>query len=142
MSSKPRYVFDTNVVISALLFEQRIPGRAFYFALDHGDILLSEDVAQEINDVLTRKKFSRYLTLEERELFLQWFIRETRLVEITEKIQECRDPRDNRILELAVSGKASHIISGDKDLLALNPFRGIHVLTPSEFLEALVTGRR
>ena len=40
MSHKPRYVFDTNVVVSALLFEQSVPGRAFYAALEHGELLL------------------------------------------------------------------------------------------------------
>ncbi|MFQ5640976.1 MAG: putative toxin-antitoxin system toxin component, PIN family, partial [bacterium] len=96
---------------------------------------------QEINEVLSREKFSRYVTSEERELFLQWFIREVRLVEVTEKIQVCRDSKDDRFLELAVSGKASHLITGDEDLLALNPFRGIHILTPKEFLDSLVSDK-
>jgi len=46
----------------------------------------------------------------------------------------CRDPKDNKFLELAVAGEATHIVTGDSDLLVLNPFRDIAVLTPSEFL--------
>jgi predicted nucleic acid-binding protein len=55
-------------------------------------------------------------------------------VEITETITDCRDAKDNKFLELAVSGKADCVVSGDSDLLVLNPFRGISILTPREFL--------
>ncbi len=138
MSNKSRYVFDTNVIVSALLFEQWNPGQALYKALNESEILLSEEVASEIKDVLSREKFARYITWEERELFLQLLIQETTLVEITEKIQECRDPKDNKFLELAVSGAASHLITGDPDLLVLDPFRGIRILTPRQFLDSLI----
>ncbi len=138
MSNKSRYVFDTNVIVSALLFEQGNPGQTLYKALNESEILLSEEVASEIKDVLSREKFARYITWEERELFLQLLIQETTLVEITEKIQECRDPKDNKFLELAVSGAASHLITGDPDLLVLDPFRGIRILTPRQFLDSLI----
>ena len=138
MSNKARYVFDTNVIVSALLFEQGNPGQAFYKALDVAEILLSEEVAREINDVLSRKRFDRYVTWEEREQFLQLLIRETTLVEITEEIKECRDPKDNKFLELAVSGAVSHLITGDPDLLVLDPFRGIRILTPRQFLDSFI----
>lgn len=137
MSNKARYVFDTNVIVSALLFEQGNPGQAFYKALSEAEILLSEEVVREINDVLSRERFDRYVIWEEREQFLQLLIRETTLVEITEEIQECRDPKDDKFLELAVSSGASHLITGDTDLLALDPFRGIRILTPKQFLDSL-----
>jgi len=66
--------------------------------------------------------------------FLAALVREGELVEVSESVTDCRDPDDNKFLELAVGGNATHIISGDKDLLALNPFRGIPVLTPQAFL--------
>ncbi|ODS31266.1 MAG: hypothetical protein SCARUB_03611 [Candidatus Scalindua rubra] len=137
MSNKARYVFDTNVIVSALLFEQGNPGQAFYKALDETEILLSEEVVREINDVLSRERFDRYVAWKEREQFLQLLIRETTLVKITEEIQECRDPKDDKFLELAVSGGASHLITGNPDLLALDPFRGIRILTPKQFLDSL-----
>ena len=56
------------------------------------------------------------------------------MVEIAETFTDCRDAKDNKFLELAVSGKADCIVSGDADLLVLNPFRGIPILTPREFL--------
>jgi hypothetical protein len=56
------------------------------------------------------------------------------VVNVTEKLTECRDPKDNKFLELAVSGKATCIVSGDSDLLVLNPFRGVAIMTPPEFV--------
>ncbi len=70
MKSKERYVFDTNVIISALLFEQSKPAQAFHAALDRGEILLSLPTLKELNEVLGREKFNRYLLPEEREHFI------------------------------------------------------------------------
>jgi predicted nucleic acid-binding protein len=56
------------------------------------------------------------------------------LVAISERIAACRDPKDDKFLELAVSGKAEVIVSGDGDLLDLNPFRGIPIVTPATFV--------
>ena len=137
MTSKARYVFDTNVIVSALLFEHSTPGRAFYEALGRGEILLSQPVVDELNDVLRREKFERYVRLDDRERFLNALIREATLIEVTERIQICRDPKDDRFLDMAVAGGASHIITGDDDLLVLNPFRGILIVTPSQFLDSL-----
>lgn len=58
--------------------------------------------------------------------------------EVNEQINECRDPKDNKYLELAVAGEVECIITGDEDLLVLNPFRGIKILTVQEFLESLL----
>ena len=72
--------------------------------------------------MLGREKFNRYITMEERERFLESLIGESRLVDITETVRVCRDPKDDRVPEVAVNGNASFIITGDNDLLALNPF--------------------
>lgn len=87
--------------------------------------------------MLGREKFRRYVTEEQLERFLQGLLRETTLVEIQETIRVCRDPKDDKFLELAVNGGADCVVSGDDDLLVLNPFRGINVLTPSDFLDAI-----
>ncbi|MEO0014945.1 MAG: hypothetical protein RLZZ535_3334 [Cyanobacteriota bacterium] len=122
MSSKIRYVFDTNVIISSVLFETSNPSKAFLYALHHGEVLLSLEVLEELNDVFGRKKFDRFVTSEERDEFLETFIERAILVEIVEKIRVCRDPKDDKILDLAINGQATYIVSGDKDLLVLNPF--------------------
>lgn len=137
MSPELRFLFDTSAVVSALLFEHSVPGRAFYAALDRGQILLSEATFAELAEVLGRKKFDRYVTPAEREQFLAMLLGVGTLIEITEVVRACRDPKDDKFLELAASGGASCLATGDQDLLVLHPFRGIPVLTPAQFLESL-----
>lgn len=137
MRSNPRCVFDTNVLVSALLFDTSKPAQAFFAALRNGEVLLSADVISEVSEVLGRKKFRRYVTEEERERFLRSLLQGAKLVEIEEKIQACRDPKDDKFLELAVNGVADCIVTGDDDLLTLNPFRDIEIITPNDFLKAL-----
>jgi uncharacterized protein len=139
--SSLRCVFDTNVVVSTLLFNQSTPAQAFFAALHAGEILVSADAIAEINDVLSRKRFTRYVSEEERARFLQSLLHEARLVEIRVKVRACRDPKDDKFLELAVNGEADCIVSGDEDLLTLDPFRGIPILTSDKFLEILSEDR-
>jgi putative PIN family toxin of toxin-antitoxin system len=129
-----RFVFDTNVIVSAALLAGSVPRQAFDKALDEGKILISVPVLLELAEVLSRKKLNRYLLEEERMRFLVALLKETELVEVVETISDCRDAKDNKFLELAISGKADCIVSGDSDLLILNPFREIPILTPREFL--------
>lgn len=137
MSNQVHYVFDTNVIISALLFENSKPAQAFQSALANGEILLSLDLLEELNEVLGRKKFNRYVTNEEREEFLETLIERAVLIEIVENVQECRDPKDDKVLELALNGEAQYIITGDLDLLVLNPFRNVRVITVEDFLKTI-----
>ena len=129
-----RAVFDTNVLVSALMFEQSTPARAFFAALQGGEVLLSTPLANEISTILHRRKFNRYFSEEQRETFLIALVQSSKLVEVIETIQACRDPKDNMLLELAVSGKADVLITGDTDLLVLNPFKKIAILQPEAFL--------
>ncbi len=135
MTSRARFVFDTNAIVSALLLNQSVARRAFDAALTEGEILLSTALLNELNEVLSRDKFDKYLTRAERFRFLAALVKAAVLIEPEETIQECRDPRDDMVLELAVSGGASAIVSGDLDLLTLSPFRGIDILSPGVFLE-------
>ena len=137
MTETHRCVFDTNVIVSAMLLPDSNPGRAFLAALKNGEVLLSIEVLKELNEVLSRKKFEPYLLREERERFLSALVREASLVEPAETIRACRDPKDDKFLELAVSGGAECIVSGDEDLLVMDSFREIPILTPKKFLELL-----
>ena len=133
-----RVVFDANVIVSALLFNDSVPGRAFTRALDHGTILVSDTLVEELGRVLARDRFDTYVSREARDQFLEALVRESELVEITESVLVCRDPQDNHILELAVSGNATFIVTGDADLLVLDSFRGVEIATPAEFLDLAV----
>lgn len=134
-TSKPRFVTDTNVLISFLLLFDSVPGQAVHKTLSTGTLLRSEATLYELARVLERSKFDAYTSLEERKSFLAWLVRETVPVKIEETISACRDPKDDIFLELAVNGQATSIISGDGDLLSLNPFRGISVISPARFIE-------
>jgi len=133
-----RFVIDTNVVVSALLTKKSVARDALDKARGSGEILLSLKVIEELVDVLGRPVFDRYIDEEDRIRFLNLLVKESTLVEITEKIKECRDPKDDKFLELAVNGKADFIISGDGDLQVLNPFRKINIVSPREFLDAYI----
>ena len=134
MKSKDRFVFDTNVLVSAALLSDSKPAEAFRRARQIGEILSSVPVAAELNEVLGRDKFDRYITREDRERFLVAFLRAAIVIEITEPIVACRDPKDDKFLELAVNGSATCIVTGDDDLLALHPFRGIPIISVARFL--------
>lgn len=135
--SNLRSVFDANAIVSASLLEKSTSAEAFHIAINNGIILLSEITLREIQDVLSRKKFDRYIARDKRWRFLNALIRDAELVETDIRIQECRDPDDDKYLELAIDGKANVIVSGDKDLLVLNPFRDIPIMKPDEFLKWL-----
>ncbi|NJL92086.1 MAG: putative toxin-antitoxin system toxin component, PIN family [Coleofasciculaceae cyanobacterium SM2_1_6] len=134
MRIKGRYVFDTNVVVSALLFENSNPSRALQSALRLGAVLLSPELLEELGAVLGRQKFDRFVSREQRDEFLEALVERSILVDVVEKVRECRDPKDDKILELALNGGADYIISGDRDLLVLSPFREVKIVTPEEFL--------
>ena len=89
----------------------------------------------ELAEVLSRRKLNKYLLEEERMRFLIALLKEAEMVKFVEQITVCRDVKDDKFLELAVSGRADCIVSGDGDLLTLNPFRGIAILTTREFLD-------
>ena len=103
-------------------------------------MLVSVPLVTTLAGVLRRPRFDRYLTLHEREELVAAFVASSRMVEIAERIRACRDPDDDAILELAVNGNspstgnAAAIITGDSDLLVLNPFRGIQILAPADFV--------
>ena len=134
MDASLRFVFDTNAIISAVLLKRSVSRRAFDKAVAEGRLLVSVELVDELNEVLGRPDFAKYVTDDERLEFLAALLREAELVEVTECVSDCRDPRDNKILELAVSGQVACIVSGDHDLLVLHPFRGIPVMTPRDFL--------
>lgn len=129
-----RCVFDTNVLVSALLLPDSKPRQALEQALLKGRVLLSFATLAELYEVLGRKKFLRYIDEEDIRSFLAALTREAEWVEVNVRIAVCRDPKDDKFLELAVSGNATHIVTGDADLIALNPFRGIEILPPHRFL--------
>ncbi|MEA5551519.1 putative toxin-antitoxin system toxin component, PIN family [Anabaena cylindrica UHCC 0172] len=140
MMNERRFVFDANVLVSAFLFSQSKPRQALDKAQDIGIILLTDSVLTELQEVLSRPKFDRYTALSKRKEFLEILVETAEFINITEQVNECRDPKDNKYLELALSGKAECVITGDEDLLVLNPFRQIDILNVQNFLDKINAG--
>ena len=134
MTSDLRIVIDTGVVVSALLLPRSVPRQAFDVAAARGRLLVSDETIAELDDVLRRPKFDKYVSETQRLEFLAALVRAAEVIVGVDVVTDCRDPRDNKFLELALSGRGSHIISGDSDLLVLHPFREITVVTPQSFL--------
>jgi putative PIN family toxin of toxin-antitoxin system len=101
-----------------------------------GTILLSFAILAELFEVLSRKQFRCYLDEGDVRRFLAALTREAQWIDVHVEITACRDPKDDKFLSLAVSGRATHIVTGDADLLALHPFQGIQIprfLRPARF---------
>jgi uncharacterized protein len=131
-----RFVFDTSVVLSAVLLRDSKPRAAIDHAAGKGKLLISAATIQEIYDVVRRPGFDRYVSEEERLEFLSALVDAAVLIDVTEVVAECRDASDDKFLALAYSGQAACIVTGDSDRLCLHPWRGIPILTASQFLAA------
>jgi putative PIN family toxin of toxin-antitoxin system len=131
--TKLRLVIDTNVLVSGLLTQNSIPQQVYDYAIAQATLLQSQATLSELERVLIRPKFDRYVSLERRLRFIASLVNRAEYVDVTETFEICRDPKDNSLLELAASGKASHLITGDQDLLVLNSFRSTVIQQPSVF---------
>ena len=131
-----RLIFDCNILVSALLSNTSVSGKALLKAKSSSALLLlSSATLAEAIEVLMRPKFDRYISKEIRQSFLEELIPLCTKVEISERITLCRDPKDDMYFELALSGNADFIITGDSDLLTLHPFKNTSVISPKDFLE-------
>lgn len=113
------------------------PDLAFRRAKAEDLILSSIETLIELSRVIIKEKFNKYVDIETRLEFLFEFKRICEVVTVVHSVTICRDIKDNMYLNLALSGNADAIIPGDKDLVVLNPFKSIPIITPVGFLESL-----
>jgi hypothetical protein len=135
-----RVVFDTSMLVSAALRLDSIPHRALLRALASCDLCASVVTLTELKEVLAREKFSAYLAADARNRFLQTI--ENSVLRFAVEDEDllsldpaCRDPKDNIFLALAAVSEAGILISSDEDLLVLDPWNGVRVVRPAEFLD-------
>lgn len=131
-----RIVLDTNVFISAALKRISMPGMAALVVERRGVLLKSLATEQQLFEVVARPYFASLIDADTR-AWLKKLMAAAELVAITERITVCRDPTDDKFLELAVNGHADLIVTGDADLLTLNPFRDIPIVTPAAFVQGV-----
>ena len=131
-----RVIFDTNVLVSRLLTaKESLPAQAVRLVMEGANVhLFSEATFQELGNVLNRAKFDPYLSREKRLYFLSEMRELSEFVTINRTFSLCRDPRDDKFLDLASCGNADYLVTGDEDLLALHPFEGVSILSPASFL--------
>jgi putative PIN family toxin of toxin-antitoxin system len=124
-----RVVVDTNVFVSAVLKDSSFPAMALRLVERRGVLLKSEATEFQLFEVLARP-YVADLVSGESLAWIQKLMAGAETVRVTRRIEACRDPTDDKFLELAVSGRAELIVSGDADLLALHPFRDIPIIAP------------
>lgn len=132
--ARERAVADTNVVVSGLLLPRSAPGRCLDHLVQHGQLVASTTTLRELISVFGRSKFDRYVSASRRQALLQRFVALLDIVEVVQHVRAVRDPKDDAVLDVAINGRASIVVTGDRDLLALHPFRSVSILTPSQYL--------
>jgi putative PIN family toxin of toxin-antitoxin system len=130
-----RVVLDTNVFVSAVLKTNSLPFLVVRSIDRHGGLLKSADTERELLAVLARPRIAAVTSPEFRGDLMK-MLAGAELVPIVEHIRASRDPADDKFLELAVNGRADVIVTGDADLLTLNPFRGIPIVGPATYVQA------
>src|SRR5580704_13863214 len=131
-----RLVVDTNVFGSAIIFPRSVPRQVVDHALDHdGVVLFSEATMTELAEVLSRSKFNSFVSRTERELFLAQIESAAEFVPIIQLVRACRDPNDDKLLEVALNGRADVIVTRDADLLRMHPWRGVAIFSPTSYLK-------
>jgi putative PIN family toxin of toxin-antitoxin system len=133
-----RLVLDTNVLVSAILSPASISAKILNWGEDNGVILYSTATLTEVLSVLGRSKFSKYIDHDDIDglsirIKTVWLF-----VEILNQVQLCREPKDDKFIDLALNGEASHLITGDSDLLVLNPIQNTSVIKPRIFLDEII----
>ena len=135
-----RVVIDTNVLISAIIRPQgRVGPVLLYLRQTAYTLLYDQILLEELANVLSRPRFGQKygVRAQDIETVIRLILLRGEPVEVGERFEACRDPKDNKFLDVAVAGKAEMIVSGDMDLLVLDPFRGIRIVPPATFLSLI-----
>lgn len=127
-------VIDASSVIGAALKHGSTPWEALVRARDHDRIAMSNEVAAEIRSVLRRPKFAQVIRAHRLDDIEAMLFAEAAWFDPGISVAECRDPKDNKYLELALAARASILISSDRDLLALDRWRGIRIISTGHYL--------
>jgi len=128
-----RIVVDTNVFVSAALKVESLPAIALRLVERYHASPQSAATEQQLLAIQARPCLAPLVACTTHE----WVTDLVAMAErglIVERIVACRDATDDKFLELAISGHADLIPSGDKDLLALHPFRGTPIVAPPAFV--------
>ncbi len=134
--NKPRIILDTNILVSYMLKPSAGISQVVDTALG-GQLLLSQDTFDELRNVVERFVNRGFISVRESSELLGSLVEAAEWIKILEHLQACRDPKDNKFLELAINGNAEYLVSGDKDLLELHPFKQTKILSAKDFINEM-----
>jgi hypothetical protein len=129
-----RVSIDTNLWISFLL-TGNYSRLDILFADNQLTLLFSQELLEEFIEVSQRPKFKNYFDIADLQLLVLQIKERAEFIQVETTVTVCRDPKDNFLLALAQDGKATHLITGDKDLLDVKTFGETKILTIAEYLE-------
>lgn len=130
---RSKIIIDTNIWVSFLLTNEYAKLDSL-FADEQVKLLFSQELLGEFIEVSQRPKFKKYFSSEDLDELLIQIVNYAEFVEVKENVTICRDPKDNFLLALAQTSKATHLITGDKDLLSLKSFGKTKIMTMAAFL--------
>jgi uncharacterized protein len=128
-----RIIIDTNLWISFLITKDYTKLDEILFT-KKAILIFSQELLDEFLEVTKRPKFRRFFSTEDIETLLETIEEYAIFIEVKSIVKICRDPKDNFLLALAKDGKATILLSGDKDLVTLGKFGKTNILTMSDFL--------
>lgn len=134
---KQNIVIDTNILISAVISPQSVLRQVIDKAKTEYVLCVSEETICEFLEVVNRPKFARYFQSQnDRATFIDLVQNASKMIEVVHEVNDCPDPKDNKFLALALSTNAVYLVTGDKkDLLAMNPYHGVQIITARAFLD-------
>jgi uncharacterized protein len=131
-----KIVLDTNIWISFLI-GKKLSSLVHAIAESAVEIIVSDQLKKEISKVIHYPRFKGKITEEKLARLFDIFRNDIRSINPGSSTTDCRDPKDNFLLDLAVSAGADYLVTGDKDLLTLNPFRGVKIVKAEEMERVL-----
>ncbi len=134
-----RVVIDTNIWISFLIGKSLL-GLTDALVNNRVQVLFSDELFAELFEVLQRPKFKKYFSNTSVEQLLVLLNEKIVWIAVDDKFTDCRDAKDNFLLNISVSGQANYLITGDADLLVLNPFHGVDIITYQFFQNEILAG--
>jgi uncharacterized protein len=130
---RDRVILDTNLWISFLLTKD-FAQLDMIFSDESIVLLFSQELLEEFIEVSSRQKFKKYFALTILEELLQQIRLQGEFIQVTSRIDICRDPKDNFLLSLAKDGHADYLVTGDNDLLILTKMDNTKILTFREYV--------
>lgn len=131
---KIRAILDTNLWISFIL-NRDFSRLDTLFQNKSIQLIVSLELLEEFIEVARRPKFRKCFSEKDLSILLGLIEENTEIIVVKSKVKACRDPKDDFLLSLAQDGNATHLITGDKDLLALSTFKGTRILGLQDFFE-------